>query len=682
MNKKAWKAGAVSALAVGAGLAAAASKRKKAGKVVKSASDYRNTERGSQEKNSKGIYYSKGNYEAFARPEKPAGIEGKSAYIVGSGLASLAAACFLVRDAQMPGENIHILEAMEVAGGACDGIQDPTRGYVMRGGREMEDHFECLWDLFRSIPSLEVPGASVLDEYYWLNKHDPNYSLCRATVNRGEDAHTDGKFRLSQKGSMEIMKLFFTKDEELYDKSIEDVFDNEVFDSDFWLYWRTMFAFENWHSALEMKRYFQRFIHHIGGLPDFSALKFTRYNQYESLILPMQKYLETAGVQIQFGTEVTNVRFDIQGEKKVAKAIEYVKGGEKKEIALTEDDFVFITNGSCTEGTIYGDQNQAPVEGAEVRTSGCWSLWRQIAAQDPAFGHPEKFCSDIQKTNWESATVTTSDETIISQIRKICRRDPRSGRVVTGGIVSCRDSSWLLSWTINRQGQFKAQDKDEICVWVYSLFTDVPGDYVKKGSVVVSLENPDFITLQQTYLDAHAQTEYLEAEYKRQQRLSEQEAASQKRFQQSKADYLSMKSRQDAAAAQLAILGVSAGDLLEDGIQPYLEVKAPLSGYVAGLSINLGKYVNAGEPICDVIDKGETLLCLTAYEKDLADLSIGNQVQFRVNGMGKETFHAVLVSIGQEVDETSRSLEMYARVKETNPRFRPGMYVSARVEKK
>lgn len=116
MNKKAWKAGAVSALAVGAGLAAAASKRKKAGKVVKSASDYRNTERGSQEKNSKGIYYSKGNYEAFARPEKPAGIEGKSAYIVGSGLASLAAACFLVRDAQMPGENIHILEAMEVAG--------------------------------------------------------------------------------------------------------------------------------------------------------------------------------------------------------------------------------------------------------------------------------------------------------------------------------------------------------------------------------------------------------------------------------------------------------------------------------------------------------------------------------------------------------------------------------------
>ena len=92
-----------------------------------------------------------------------------------------------------------------------------------------------------------------------------------------------------------------------YTHLIEDVFDDEVFNSTFWLYWRTMFAFENWHSALEMKLYFQRFIHHIAGLPDFSALKFTKYNQYESLILPMQKYLENAGVDFQFNTEVTNV---------------------------------------------------------------------------------------------------------------------------------------------------------------------------------------------------------------------------------------------------------------------------------------------------------------------------------------------------------------------------------------
>ena len=241
-----------------------------------------------------------------------------------------------------------------------------------------------------------------------------------------------------------------------------------------------MFAFENWNSALEMKLYFQRFIHHISGLPDFSALKFTKYNQYESLILPMQRYLEEAGVDFQFNTEVTNVVFTFHNDKKIASAIECKVNGVEKGILLTENDLVFVTNGSCTEGTIYGDQNHAPNGDAEVRTSGCWSLWKNIAKQDPSFGHPEKFCSDINKTNWESATITTLDERIIPYITNICKRDPRSGKVVTGGIVSCQDSSWLMSWTINRQGQFKEQDKDKVCVWVYGLFTDRPGDYIKK----------------------------------------------------------------------------------------------------------------------------------------------------------------------------------------------------------
>ena len=159
--------------------------------------------------------------------------------------------------------------------------------------------------------------------------------------------------------------------------------------------------------------------------------------------------------------------------------IECTVKGETKTIYLTENDLVFVTNGSCTEGTIYGDHTHAPVGNAEVRTSGCWSLWKNIAAQDSSFGHL-KFCSDISESLTEVCNCATSDEKIISYIKKICKRDPRTGSVVTGGIVSCKDSSWLLSWTINRQGQFKEQKKDEVCVWVYSLFTDVDGDYIKK----------------------------------------------------------------------------------------------------------------------------------------------------------------------------------------------------------
>nr|WP_269150536.1 oleate hydratase [Corynebacterium godavarianum] len=109
--------------------------------------------------------YTNGNYEAFARPRKPEGADEKTAWILGSGLAGLSAAAFLVRDAQVPGKNIHILEQANIAGGALDGIKEPEDGFVIRGGREMENHFETLWDLFRSVPSLEIEGASVLDEF-------------------------------------------------------------------------------------------------------------------------------------------------------------------------------------------------------------------------------------------------------------------------------------------------------------------------------------------------------------------------------------------------------------------------------------------------------------------------------------------------------------------------------------
>ena len=283
------------------------------------------------------MYYSSGNYEAFARPRKPEGVDRKSAYIIGSGLAALTAACYLVRDGQMKGERVHVFEKDPLPGGACDGYKYDI-GYVMRGGREMDNHFEVMWDLLRSIPSLETEGASVLDEYYWLNKADPNYSLCRATVNRGEDAHTDGKFGLSDKGAMEIMKLFFTPDEQLEDKKITDYFDDEVLNSNFWLYWRTMFAFENWHSALEMKLYLKRYIHHIGGLPDFTALRFTRYNQYESIILPMVTYLKDHGVQFYYDTKVVDVQFSLEPGKKQAAGITVDHKGAVETIDLTEDD--------------------------------------------------------------------------------------------------------------------------------------------------------------------------------------------------------------------------------------------------------------------------------------------------------------------------------------------------------
>lgn len=432
------------------------------------------------------MYYSSGTYEAFAHPEKPEGVEKKSAYIIGTGLAGLTAAFYLVRDGQMPGNHIHLLEKLELAGGSCDGYKDVHKGFYMRGGREMDNHFEIMWDVFRDVPSIETPNVSVLDEYYWLNKHDPNYSLCRATVNKGEDAHTDKLFKLDKDSAMALSQLFITPEANLEDKKISDVLPESFWETNFWLYWQTMFAFQKWSSALEMKRYLCRYVHHIDGLPDFSALRFTKYNQYESMILPLIEYLKKHDVDVQFGMDVKNVVIEDVDGKKTAKELIYVKDNKEQSIPLTANDLVFITNGCCTDTSSYGDQTHAPDLSHIVNGQGeSWDLWKNIAkqAKHDEYGHPDVFCSDTEATNWMSATVETSNEDIIQHIMNICKRDPRAGKVTTGGIVTVKDSvnNWFLSWTINRQPQFKSQNKDTVLVWLYALHTDTEGNYIKKA---------------------------------------------------------------------------------------------------------------------------------------------------------------------------------------------------------
>lgn len=432
------------------------------------------------------MYYSSGTYEAFAHPEKPEGVEKKSAYIIGTGLAGLTAAFYLVRDGQMPGNHIHLLEKLELAGGSCDGYKDVHKGFYMRGGREMDNHFEIMWDVFRDVPSIETPNVSVLDEYYWLNKHDPNYSLCRATVNKGEDAHTDKLFKLDKDSAMALSQLFITPEADLEDKKISDVLPESFWETNFWLYWQTMFAFQKWSSALEMKRYLCRYVHHIDGLPDFSALRFTKYNQYESMILPLIEYLKKHDVDVQFGMDVKNVVIEEVDGKKTAKELIYVKDNKEQSIPLTADDLVFITNGCCTDTSCYGDQTHAPDLSGIVNGQGeSWDLWKNIAkqAKHDEYGHPDVFCSDTEATNWMSATVETSNEDIIQHIMNICKRDPRAGKVTTGGIVTVKDSvnNWFLSWTINRQPQFRSQNKDTVLIWLYALHTDTEGNYIKKA---------------------------------------------------------------------------------------------------------------------------------------------------------------------------------------------------------
>lgn len=425
------------------------------------------------------MYYSNGNYEAFARPRKPARAETASAWIVGTGLAGLAAAVFLIRDGQVPGERIHLLEELPLAGGSLDGIKRPNVGFITRGGREMEDHFECLWDMYRSIPSLEIEGASYLDEYYWLDKDDPNSSNCRLIHRQGERLPSDGDFTLSAAAQKEIVKLIATSEQELEGRTIESFFSEDFFESNFWAYWATMFAFETWHSLAEMRRYLLRFIHHIDGLPDFTALKFNRYNQYESMVKPVLAYLEEHGVDIRYGTTVRDIHIDETGGTRTATKLFLTVDGQDEELSLTEDDLVFVTNGSITESTTYGDHHTpAPVT---TEPGGSWKLWENLAKQTTGFGRPAVFYQNLPERSWfVSATATVSNALVEPYIERLTRRDLHDHKVNTGGIVTVTDSGWLLSFTVHRQPHFKEQTDNETVVWLYGLYSDTEGDYVHK----------------------------------------------------------------------------------------------------------------------------------------------------------------------------------------------------------
>jgi len=409
---------------------------------------------------------------------KPKGIENKRAYLIGSGIASMAAAEYLIRDGHMQGSQITILEQDSLSGGAMDGLGNPENGYVARGGREMEEHYECLWDLFSGVPSIEEDGRTVLDEFKELNDKDPNYSNVRVISNRGEK-QTRKDLGLKEKHTKQLTSLLLTKEEDLGNQSVQEYFDSSYLETDMWLYWRSMFAFEPWHSVVEMKRYMQRFIHLMPGMSTMRGLVFTKYNQYDSLILPLKKSLESKGVQFVFNTTVTDLDIDIAGTKKVVTAIHINKDSKDEVIKTTEDDLVFFTNGSMTENSSLGDMHSAPV--LNRGEGSVWNLWKKIAQKDPAFGKPEVFCGDIDKTKWESYTITAKGSKVRQLLEHFAERAFVKNLTATGGIITIKDSSWLLSVTVNRQPQFKNQPKDVTVAWTYALYPDKKGDFIDKA---------------------------------------------------------------------------------------------------------------------------------------------------------------------------------------------------------
>jgi len=392
-------------------------------------------------------------------------------YLVGGGIASLATAAFLIRDGDVPGRNITVIEESDRLGGSLDGSGTPEAGYVIRGGRMLESKYQCTYDLFDSIPTLDG-SRTVTQEIQQLNEVIKTHSTARLVRDgRAVDAP---EFELHERHILTLERLALEPEFLLGDSSIDDHFDGAFFDTNFWLMWATTFAFQPWHSAVEFKRYLLRFAHMVDGFNKLRGIMRTPYNQYDSLVRPIHKWLNEHGVQFELGTRVVNLATLTSGETQRVVGIQADRGGDVTVMKLASTDAVIVTLGSMTEGSSLGSMD-APAELHGKRDGGAWTLWDTIARGRPEFGWPATFDSQVDESKWLSFTTTFHDPTFFEYVRGFTGNIPGEG-----GLVTFADSPWLFSIVLPHQPHFLGQPPGVQVCWGYGLRVDRRGHFVDK----------------------------------------------------------------------------------------------------------------------------------------------------------------------------------------------------------
>jgi oleate hydratase len=394
------------------------------------------------------------------------------AYLVGSGIAALSAAVFLIRDGGFAGSDITILEEQDREGGSLDAAGTPETGYTMRGGRMFEIHFDCTYDMLRSIPSLDDPSISVTGDTFAFHDDFAWDDQARLVNLEGTviDAHSMG---FSERDRLELIACVATPERLLDGKRITDCFNDGFFTTNFWWMWCTTFAFEPWHSAIEFRRYLNRFVHLFKTFDTMSGIYRTRFNQFDSIVRPILAWLDKQGVSIQRGTRVTDLSF-AAGDTLTVDSIAWTRDGHIEHTRIGPADLVMVTNGSMTANSTLGSTTAAPIVDTSG-SSGAWDLWHTLAAKRAGLGNPGAFDSSVPESTWESFTVTTRDSTFFRSMQQFSGSE--AGK---GGLITLKDSSWLLTIALNHQPHFCGQPDDTYVWWGYALFPDRTGDFVGK----------------------------------------------------------------------------------------------------------------------------------------------------------------------------------------------------------
>jgi len=337
-----------------------------------------------------------------------------------------------------------------------------------------EEKFRCTYDLLSSIPSADDPGRSVTEDTFEPHEQFPWDDASRLIDAEGKivDTHSMG---FTERDRLELVKCLATPERALDGKRITDCFSAGFFTTEFWYMWCTTFAFEPWHSAIEFRRYLNRFVPLFPTFDTMSGIHRTRYNQYDSIVRPLAEWLGGQGVTIHTGCQVYDLEF-APGEQARVRSVLYIdtSRGQDARIDLAAGDLVFVTNGSMTANSTLGSNTAAPVLDAS-RTSGAWRLWEKLASGREDLGNPHAFDGNIPESVWESFTVTTTDIAFPDLIRELSGRG--TGR---GGLMTFTDSSWLPTTVLNHQPVYRDQPEDVAVWWGYGLYRDRVGDHVRK----------------------------------------------------------------------------------------------------------------------------------------------------------------------------------------------------------
>ena len=402
----------------------------------------------------------------FGNPDAPPKV-----YLVGGGIASMAAAAFMIRDGNVFGQTITILEESDKIGGSLDGAGSATDGYVLRGGRMLESKYLCTFGLFSSIPTQDESETVTQEIFRW---NETMKTSSKARLVRDGRRETAPKFGLSERHILTIERLALEPESLLRRTTIAEQFDPSFFTTDFWFMWCTTFAFQPWHSAVEFKRYLLRFAHMVEGFDRLNGIMRTVYNQYDSLVRPLRKWLEERGVIFALDTRVTDLGFTLHDGKAAVERIVLDRAGAAGELAVRPGDYVIVTLGSMTEGSSLGTMETAPAMGRK-QDGGAWTLWETIAAGRPEFGRPAVFANHVDLSKWISFTTTLHDPTFLRLVRDLTGNVPGEG-----GLITFPESAWLLSLVIPHQPHFLDQPKGVDVFWGYALMVDRPGDFVPK----------------------------------------------------------------------------------------------------------------------------------------------------------------------------------------------------------